>query len=462
MNYYAHQQEVIDEKDRPDRLRFCNFRGTGSGKTRTTVAIAEGPTLVICPKTQADEQIWEKEWHFQKRTYPLVVLSKEKFKKLVVENRDQLINVCGFMPVTVIIDEAHTVAGIQPETRQKNYQQYPKTSQIYAAVVHYLDHVQPKRIYPLTATPAASPMSLYGLGRIIGKNWDYWQFREAFYYRTKLRGWERWLPKFRRKIWPGAKPDVAAQIMQQKKASIELAAKTIESLGYTGTLQDWFDVPDQTFKTHVVGATTQQEKLYKELKKDYPDPLVQAGKRQRLEQGLYDVVETTPDLATGEVLVDKYTDFVKENKTAAIEEYQQQFGRVVVFARYTAQIDRLAKHFKDLGVEVFVLTGATKDRKATIEAANASKECVFLAQCQISAGWELPDFPCMIFASLNYSFVDYDQAKGRILRANNLKKNLYVFLITGNGDKMVKQVIDEKQDFSESHYAEELANSKKL
>lgn len=423
-------------------MKFGNWRGTGSGKTRTTVAIASGLTLVICPKTQFEDQIWQKEWLLQgKNPADLIVLSKEKFKQLFLFDP---LSVCNFkFPETIIIDEAHTVAGVLPETRQKNYIKYPKTSQIFNAVVKYIQLAKPDRVHPLTATPSASPMSLYAFGIILGRNFDFFQFREAFYYEATIRGYTRWLPKFRRKPWKNSKPEAIAFIEKQKKDSIELAAKTKESLGYTGTLQDWFDVPEQTFKTHDVGVTAEMESKYKELRLLFPDPLVQAGKRQKLEQGLFE------------------GSFVKENKTEAIAQYMHEFGRVVVFCRYTDQIEMYRKHFEG-EYKVLVLNGATKNRKELLEEANASEECLFIAQCQISSGWELPDFPCMVFASLNYSFVDFDQAKGRILRANKLKKNLYVFLIAGKGDELVKQVVDDKKVFSEAEYANVLCKNTKL
>lgn len=429
MQLYAHQQEVVDERNRPDRLRFGNWRGTGSGKTRTTVAIAEGVTVVVCPKTQADEGIWQKEWLFQNRDpKQLHVWSKEQFKKQMSIDPAGIAGMLGCD--TFIIDEAHTVAGVQPMTRQKNYVKFPRTSQIYEAVLQYVQLYQPKRIHPLTATPAPNPLAVYALGTILGRSWDYFKFRETFYIEKKIRGRNLWL-------------------VNRSKANKELLLRTIRSIGYTGSLQDWFDVPEQTFHTHNVGVTAAQDKAYRELKLLYPDPLVQAGKRQMLEQGIFE------------------ESYVKENKTEAIEYYLEQFQKIVVFARYTKQIEHYESVFKDSECDVFTLTGSTKNRKEIIEQAQRSEKCVFIAQAAISAGWELPDFPCMIFGSMDYSFVNYDQAIGRILRANHLKKNLYVFLIAGDGDAKVVKTVHAKENFSSEKaflrkYAKELCENKKL
>lgn len=428
MNYYAHQTEVISEKDRPDRKFFGNWRGTGSGKTRTTVAICEGPTLVLCPKIQAEEEIWEKEWASQGRDpHEIIVLSFEQFKKKYLYDPECVFNFRR--PQTIVIDEAHRVAGIQPSEFQKNYVKYPRRSQIFDAVYGYIQRVRPDRIHPLTATPAPNPMAVFALGLLLGRDWDYHKFRAQFYIEKEVRG---------RRLW----------IVNRSKANKELIQRTIRTIGYTGSLSDWFDVPDQTFKIHEVGTTSAQEDCFDELKLLYPDPLVQTGKRQMLEQGLFE------------------GGFLTENKTDAIDAYMQEFGKVIVFCRYTDQIamyqNLLGKKYK-----VLTLTGATKKRDEVLAEARAADECLFIAQCQISAGWELPDFPCMVFASLDYSFVNFDQAIGRILRSNALKKNLYVFLIAGDGDDRVHKVVQAKEDFvSEAafarKYGKELCEKKKL
>jgi hypothetical protein len=62
----------------------------------------------------------------------------------------------------------------------------------------------------------------------------------------------------------------------------------------------------------------------------------------------------------------------------------------------------------------------------------------------------------MIFASRTYSFVDYDQALGRIQRVNNIKHNLYISLVVKDGvDEAVDKALAGKQDFNERLYAEQ-------
>lgn len=429
MHLYQHQQQVVNE----NKPYFGNFRGTGSGKTRTTVAIAEGTTLVICPKTQMLDGLWTNEWEYQGKTSKLFVVSKEQFKKKFAEDP---LSICeGVYPDTIILDEAHTMCGIQPYTRQKNYVKYPKTSQIFDAITKYIKLAKPKRIHPLTATPMPQPMSVYGLGMILMKNWDYFKFRDQFYIEKTVRGRQLYLPN-------------------RSKANKQLMGRTINMLGYTGKLEDFVDVPDQYEKVHKIEMTEAQKNKIMELKIMFPDPLVLAGKLHQLEQGIFE------------------DEIISENKVEIIEEYIMQFEKVVVFAKYTAQIKFYEETFSKKGIKTFVLNGQTKDKirkDLTIQAEAFDGECVFIAQSGVSAGWELPTFPCMIFASHSYSLVDFEQAPGRIQRLKNIKKNVYIHLINNHQyktnnpqrkllpsvDTIVLSTLKNKKDFSEGMYADE-------
>ncbi len=424
MKDYRHQAEIIKKDPKKTGL----FLGTGSGKTRIAVKLSKGQTLVICPKTQTLDGTWTGEWATSKEQNleNLVVLSYEQFKKSFKDNSiwDKV------NPSTVILDEVHKACGVTPTTRQKNYVQYPKTSQVFESIKKYLDEVQPERLYLLTATPIPQPMAVWALGILLGKNWDYFKWRMTFYFERNVRGRNLWL-------------------VNKTKEKKEYLAKIVNSLGFVGRLDDWFDVPEQNAFAKEVGTTTAMEKAYQELKMLYPDPLVQAGKRHRLEQGIFEDENGN-------------TILLPENKTAYIAERINEFGQVVVFAEYTAQIEMYEKHFKGK-VDVVLLTGKTKDRsKEWFKSINDNPNVLFIIQARISYGYEVPDMPCVIFASHSPSFVDWDQALGRVQRAFNIKKNTYISLISGAADEKRYKDVSNKRDFSEATHAEALSKMNKL
>lgn len=401
---YTHQKKIIDE----DPKRCGVFLGTGGGKSRTALMLAQGKVLIIMPKTQYLDQNWAREASKLDINLDITEMSKEQFK------RDH-----ETLPVfdTVIIDEAHTVLGVTPSIRWRNKQPIPKASQIFEAVYGFIKRTNPHRLYLLTATPARNPMCIWAAGALLGKNWNWEAWRQMFYVKLPMPG---------REIW---------QVKKDSKSK-ELLAAYVKSIGYVGRLDDWFDIPPQVEKTITCPLTLTEEKAIKDLPLSCPDPLVLIGKTHQVEQG---ILRDSPGNLN--------------NKLGVIEELLLEYPKVIIFCRYLDQIGMIDNYLREKGIKTYVMTGGTKNRKAVIEEAEASEECAFIAQSQISTGYELPSFRCTIFASMSYSYVDLVQAKGRNLRANKLNKNLYVYLVSGKIDRAVIDCMHNHKDFDERLYA---------
>lgn len=408
---YKHQQDIISD----DPKRTGLWLGTGSGKTLTALFLARGKTLVIAPKTQKEDRNWERENEKNKLGVDLTVISKETFR------RD-----AHLLPAynTVIVDEAHTALGVTSGTKWVKKVEYPKTSQLFEALQTYLNRTQPERLYLCTATILKSAMTVWGAGIILGHKWNFYTFRQEFYtfvHEVGPRGC--WLPK-------------------KDTETKERLARIVKSLGYVGRLEDYFDVPEQTYKTDYIELTPTQRQRIKDMKIEYPDPLVRALKVHQIENGV---------LAGDEFNAPESFD---NNKIDKLIDYSYEFPKMIVFARYSEQIKDIISALKKTGKKVFVLTGDTKDRGALFEEVKKTDEYVFVCQAQISAGWELKECPVMIFASRDYSLVNLDQALGRIQRADHIKKNLYIYLVVRGGtDEAVHEALLNKQDFNEKLYA---------
>jgi len=405
---YDHQKLIVTE----DKKKCGLFLGTGSGKTITALSMAQGEILVIAPKTVRDDMVWQKNLEKTKLERNLTVISKEDFRLGKFERKTYN---------TIIIDEADQVAGVTPSIRWVKKQPLPKASKVFDKLIEYLYNYPPQRLYLLTATPVRSPMCVYGLARLLGVSWNFYEFRDTFYIARKMGYREIFIPK-------------------SDTASKERLGKAVQSLGYTGKLDDYFDVPDQVYVTRHIELTKEQKQRLKEIAVEYPDPLVLIGKKHQIENG----VLTGNEFSEGED--------VKDNKIEAIKDLALEFPKMVIFAKYTMQVEKIQKALK--GYKVLTLQGSTKNRQEVIQTANESKECIIIIQSQISAGYELPNIPTMVFASMSYSVVDRIQAEGRILRANALKKNLYIDLVSkGEIDRAVHKSILNKVDFSEKIYA---------
>lgn len=412
MQLYEHQRHIIEE----DPKYIGLWLGTGSGKTLTALLLARGKTLVVCPKMQRQDLTWERQARAANIKLDMLVVSKEEFR---AHQQD-----LGKYD-TVIVDEAHTCLGATPNVRYVKTEAVPKVSQIYEALCAYTARHKPKRLYLVSATIIRSPMTVWAAMQLVGKvKVDFFKFRSTFYTRLPMPG---------REVW----------VARTDSASKDVLAMMVRGMGYVGRLQDFFDVPPQTFVTKYVELTAEQKARMKEIPMEFPDPIVQIGKKHQIENGV---------LAGNEFSKPEIFD---NNKIDMLLAYADEFPQMIVFAKYTAQIDSIAAAMQKAKKKFFILDGRTKDRDTLMQDAKTSKEYVFIAQAQISAGWELPECPVTVFASRTYSFVDYDQALGRTQRANNIKKNLYINLVVRNGpDEGVDKALKNKSDFSERIYAE--------
>lgn len=409
---FEHQRKIIEA----DPKKCGLFLSTGSGKGLIAIMLAQGRTLVICPKTLRDDRTWEKQLAKSGKELDMKVISKEEARRdlHMYPHYD-----------TLIIDESHTVCSINPQIVYKHGKGKPKTSQVFDAVHNYIKVQKPTRLYMLTATPVRNPLSVLAHAWLLGKEWDFLKFRETFYFRLPMHGREIWSPK-------------VTTVLKER------LGKAVQGLGFTGRLEDFIDVPEQTFVEKHVPLSLKQTQRIRELKMEYPDPIVRVGKQHQVEGGTLkgDRFNESEVFDTG--------------KLEALEDLYAEYPKLLVFCKYTEQIDLIANHFRKLKVTVLTLTGSTKDRLSLITQAESLSNCIVVAQTSISAGYELPSYRCTVYYNESYSTVDAQQSLGRTLRINNPQKNLYVYLLSGDVDKGVRKALAIKEDFNEKIYAEKI------
>jgi hypothetical protein len=418
---YDHARKIVED----DKKWTGLWLGTGSTKTRIYLMLARGKTLVVCLKNERDEKKFYKEIekireHMPSFNLDLTVISKEDFA------RD-----CDTLGTydTVIIDEAHRFLGTATRERYVG-PRGAKRSQIAVTQLHeklyaYIQKNRPERFYMGTASIMKDPLTVWAAARMYGINLNFYEFRMQYYFPIGKGFQQNWKVRTNQFL---------------KDMLTELA----HSFGYVGRLNDYFDVPDQIYKTITVELTPDQVKALKRADVDYPDPNERLMKYHQIQNGILLGNEYVPDV------------LIKDNKCDQIIELAQEFPMVTVFARYTKQIEKIAaevtKHFPSK--KVFILNSNCKDREKLFAEAQSCDDYVFISQIQISEGWELKECPVMIFASINKSVVNYLQACGRIQRADRIKKNMYVRLQANHKvDMGYFKAIDQKKDFDEALYA---------
>lgn len=397
MELYAHQKKLLKENP----AKWLMAWGTGSGKTRTAIELSKVNaklTLVICPKSMVETWIKEiKMWGGDKNT---AVVSKENFKKLYRK-----------MPKfdCLIVDEAHYFS---------NYK-----SQLTKSIYDYIKKHNPSYIYLLTATPYLStPFNIYSLAKILGRNWDWFKFKTHFFYDVKMG--RRLIPVIRKNI----ESDIAG---------------LVNKLGSTVKLEDCFDVPEQIFQQEYFETTKEQKHAI-----DILDEVVPIVRWTKIHQILGGTMKGDQFSSAREYDCEKtkrLLDLVGEHKYLA------------VICRYTAEINYLYEKIKEKypGKQIFRITGETSStRHEIVENINRLDDAVVLINAACSEGYGLPMVPLMVFYSYDFSLKNYIQMIGRIQRANNIKKNVYLSLIVkGTIDEDIyKKVVIEKQDFQIAIY----------
>ncbi len=414
---YEIQKTIIQD----DKKYTGIFLGVGVGKTLPALALARGKTLVICPKQQMLDKTWEKNNEKFKLKKDLTVINYDMFWR-TPEKWEQY--------ETLILDEAHRAFGVLPELRQRNRVQIPKTSKTFEAILQYINKYRPDRFYLCTATPMGKPMNVWAIAKLFGKQWNFFEFRQTFYFPTMMGRRQLWIPR-------------------KDEATLRRLALAVQRMGYTGSIQDFWDLPEQTHIEVSIPLSDEQEKALKKLHEDEADPMVRRSRMRTIENGvLYGKkVET---MSEKEDRMVKNTVLFKNGKIDYIIERAQEFPKMFVFAGYTAQVEAIATALREEGHEVKTVTGQTKDRGTIFDEMETMEKGIIVVASQICEGYRVPSAPCMIFASKSNRFVHFTQGVGRILDGQHLKKNLYIHLIVPEGaDEDCHKAIMEGKDFEE-------------
>lgn len=399
--------------------------GTGSGKTLIALSMSRGTTMVIPPKQQKLDRNWEKDVDKFGVLVDMSVVSKEEFRRDV--KHLPRVN-------TLIVDEAHHFfSGVQPDTCQRNGERIPKTSQLFDSLLWYIRFHKPDRVYFLTATPVSKPMNVYAIAKLFGVDWDFWKFRSKYYIERKMGYRSIWIPR------------------TDEKSKNELVA-LLKRFGTTGQLSDWFDVPPQTQIAKYFPLTKEQDRAIDHLEMTEADPMTKRTKKRQIENGILytDVVELMSDK---EDIIRRGTEYFKCEKMDYILEKAEEFPKMLIFANYTAQVEEIAKRLREKGYNAVTLTGQTKDRKSVVSNMESAKEGILIAQASISEGYELKSVPVAIFASLSNRVLHEIQGRGRLLRSDAIKANLFIYLVTkGGADEEGYKSIRNGKDFQERMY----------
>lgn len=394
MELYKHQLSFLEDNPNKSSLVWS----CGTGKTRTAIEWActgNTYTLIICPK--ALKANWERECQRWMLTTK-VIMTKEEFRRdwKKIQGVHQ-----------VIVDEVHN-GFLTPNFK----------SGMSKALRSFLKKKNIPRVLLLSATVyTSSPWNIYNLALYTGHIWDYWKFKYEFF--NDIRMGNRMIPQIKKGIEPRL-------------------AQLTRSIASVVDISECADIPEQTFEVEEFELTKEQQKA---IKDNYdPLPIVRFTKQHEIENGVLIGNEFAEDMVYDCDKNERILELVAENP------------KIIIVCRYNLQIDRLKNLLWQY--DPLIIRGDVKDRDSIVQEAERREECVVLIQAACSAGYELSSFPVMVFASMDYSWVNYTQVCGRVLRLNKLKKNLYIHLLGGEMDHAIYDAISNKKNFDIELYGQ--------
>lgn len=390
MNLYQHQIDFLKQNlDKSALVWSC-----GTGKSRTAIEWSQtidDSTLIICPK--ALKTNWNRECKKWGNVLQTTIMSKEEFR------RDyKSLEAYG----QIIVDEVHN-GFLTPHFK----------SQMSKALRDYIKMHKVPRVLLLSATVyTSSPWNIYNLAYYLGYKLDWQKFNYTFF--DQIRMGPRIIP------------------VPKKGCEKKLAVIT-KKIASVVALEDCVDVPTQTFENEYFELTKEQNKL---IESTYdPLPIVRFTQYHEIAQGILKGNEFRKDILD-----------IPSLKNERIEALCDENKKIIIVCRYNAQIDALAELLKKHAPKI--IRGDVKDRDAVCQSVEKAERAVVLIQASCSMGYELPSFRIMVFASMDFSYTHYRQMCGRILRINNMQKNLYLHLIAGEMDQAVFDAIEKKHDFT--------------
>jgi superfamily II DNA or RNA helicase len=393
LNRYKHQQDFYDSN--PDKAMLC--WALGSGKTRSACEWAkrrENKGQALIICPKGLKTNWQR----QADTWGLtdrMIVSKEEFKKCYNTYNNSV----------VIVDEAdHFFSAMFKSALSK-------------ALRNYIRKHNPDLLL-LTGTPyRSSPWNIYTAGSFLGHNWNFMTFKRMFFIDIHIG----------RRVVPKIKVGIEGQLR-----------KLIESISLVFRPEDAFDIPPQIDEIVYVTESEKQQKMHKDNIEI--QPIVRFTRAHQIEAGSECGVEDDPKL---EVII----------------QYMETNRKIMVVCRYREQLERYRAFLTSVGggKQIFVIHGDIVDRQTVLDNVERSEQCVLLVQSATCEGYEAPSIGIMIFASMDYSYRNYLQMKGRIHRLNRLKKNVYIHLITDKKpescDEAIMQSMIRKEDFDVLKYA---------
>jgi len=424
---------------------FALLMEMGTGKSLTSVAIAarryqrgEIKRLLIVAPTSVCP-VWPKEFEAAKIMYKIAVLEgpiQQRIKKL-----ESLSQWTDFLQVAVINYEAtwrmiDVLLAWKPDMVIADESQRIKNpSAQQSKAMHKLGKIAKYKLI-LTGTPVQNaPLDFFSQYKFLDDSifgTSYYAFRARY---AVMGGY-------------GGHEIIRYQNLDeliQKAHSIAFRVKKEEAL----------DLPDQIDEYMYCELEPKARRIYEEIKEDSYTELENSEitvrnvltRLLRLQQITGGYVNT--DDATQKQVSRAKLEMLKEIVSDIVEASK----KVVIFARFVAEIEAIRKLMDELKIQYSWIAGEVpvKERGEKVRQFQEDPNCtVFIAQIQTAGlGITLHAADTAIFYSVDFNYANYEQARARIHRIGQKNNCTYIHLLAKNTvDEHVMKALQKKEDMA--------------
>lgn len=231
------------------------------------------------------------------------------------------------------------------------------------------------------------------------------------------------------------------------------------SIAYRITKKEALDLPEAVDQTLFCELEPEARKLYKKLAREKAAEI--EGDKQITTPEIIVKLLRLSQIAGGYVKADEDEQLTQVSKakikvcTETVTDLLDEGRKVVLFARFTAEIDDLCNMAENLVGEggYRAIHGAvpSADRGAAVNDFQTDDSVkIFIAQIQTAGlGITLTAADTAIFYSMDYSYANYAQAKARIHRIGQKNCCTYIHLLAaGTVDEQVLAALENKRDLA--------------
>lgn len=233
-------------------------------------------------------------------------------------------------------------------------------------------------------------------------------------------------------------------------------SRKMHSIAYRATKTECLDLPAVTDIIRHVDLEPSALKLYRELVKDSftelngqevtaANVLTRLLRLSQLTGGFLGGDDDPKPQPVSNAKLDALTDI--------IETAQQEGQKLVIIARFIAEIAAIKELLDKQKIRYSAISGETKDRAEQVKQFQENPDvAVFIGQIATAGlGVTLTAASTLVFYSLDYSMSNFEQAKARIHRVGQTENCSYIYLTAkGTVDEKVLTALRNKADLARS------------